>query len=425
MSVLKQGVHAGFPMSNRYEQAEVLVGAFARPESGFRISDTSVGLDLPVTNSTAWQSNGGANRSDPARSLSYTLEVPLPESTGQLRRVQLLGIFALHADAQAESFGTVGASIQLVNDREVVFRQDLFNGRHYFDAFRSGPSNRAIGDGTSLESVTSLEVGGRSARVDLLTIDIPSDARGRRLVIRDLGSPASFVIFDVFFEFHEVQSCPFKKKSGGVSLAELGAALRVGDRLKFSRALDQLDHSFDEADDLDEARGQALTFLAVVIAATLENGGARSSHKLLLDAGREVDKLGSRGEIRDYIRERVLQVTTNLFAPSDNPSDRLVDRALAIVERHYAKDLTDAMVSAQLGLSTSHFRFLFRQATGQPFHKYVVALRLEKAKQMLIEQGVPVSQVATAVGFTGLSHFSRAFAQRFSASPSQVRRALN
>lgn len=96
---------------------------------------------------------------------------------------------------------------------------------------------------------------------------------------------------------------------------------------------------------------------------------------------------------------------------------------MAIVERHYAKDLTDAMVAAQLGLSTSHFRFLFRQATGHPFHKYVVALRLEKAKQMLIEQEIPVSQIATAVGFTGLSHFSRAFTQRFSASPSHIRRA--
>jgi transcriptional regulator GlxA family with amidase domain len=41
---------------------------------------------------------------------------------------------------------------------------------------------------------------------------------------------------------------------------------------------------------------------------------------------------------------------------------------------------------------------------------------------MLMEQDMPISQVAAAVGFTGLSHFSRAFTQRFSASPSHFKR---
>jgi AraC-like DNA-binding protein len=349
----------------------------------------------------------------------------LPESEGQLKRIYVVGVFALYAGPNAESSGTVGATFQLVSDRDIIFRQDLINGRHYDDAANAPSVCRICGDGTSIETVGMVEIDGNQVRVDTLTIDIPSDTRARKAVLRDLSSPASFIVFDIFFEFQEVASCPFKRKSGGVSLAELGAALRVGDRLKFSRALDQLDAGLDESDDLEEARGQALTFLAVVIAATLENGASRSSHKALLQTSREIDQLDSRAAIRDLTRARVLEVTDNLFAPSENPSDRLVDRALAIVERHYAKDLTDTMISAQLGLSTSHFRFLFRQATGQPFHKYVVALRLEKAKQMLIEQEVPISQVATAVGFTGLSHFSRAFAQRFSASPSQVRRSLN
>ena len=67
-----------------------------------------------------------------------------------------------------------------------------------------------------------------------------------------------------------------------------------------------------------------------------------------------------------------------------------MDRALTLVDRNFAKDLTDAAVAQQLGLSTSHFRFLFKQATGQPFHKYLVSLRLEKARRMLVEQGLPV-----------------------------------
>jgi AraC family transcriptional regulator len=95
---------------------------------------------------------------------------------------------------------------------------------------------------------------------------------------------------------------------------------------------------------------------------------------------------------------------------------------LALVERNFARQLTDASIAQQLGLSTSHFRYLFRQATGQPFHKYLIALRLEKARQMLIEEDSAVGAVARAVGFTGLAHFTRAFVLRFNATPSTVRR---
>jgi AraC-like DNA-binding protein len=99
-----------------------------------------------------------------------------------------------------------------------------------------------------------------------------------------------------------------------------------------------------------------------------------------------------------------------------------MDRALAYVDRHYAKELTDAVVADQIGLSTSHFRFLFRQSTGQPFHRYLVNLRLEKAKQLLTDRGTSVGDAAKAVGFSGLAHFSRAFQARFHISPTAAKR---
>ncbi|HVT13828.1 MAG TPA: AraC family transcriptional regulator [Fimbriimonadaceae bacterium] len=347
----------------------------------------------------------------------------MPEVRGLLAKIHLVGIFALYSDKDAESPGTLGASIQLLgSDREILTRYDLVNGRQYGDASSKQHLTRVVGDGTSLESVGECVVGGEAYRVDILTLDVPLGIRPRKLHFKDLGGPASFIIFDAIFEYEGVADHQ-KETPPTVAFAQLGAAIRVGDRLKFSQALEQLDHSIDEAEEIDDARSHALTFLGVIVAAMRETPALQPPPRLLLEAARELDRHKTRAQIKEVIRARIIVVTDSLFAPSESPSDRLVDRALAIVERHYAKDLTDSMVAAQLGLSTSHFRFLFRQATGHPFHKYVVALRLEKAKQMLIEEELPVSQVAAAVGFTGLSHFSRAFTQRFSASPSHVRRA--
>lgn len=144
-------------------------------------------------------------------------------------------------------------------------------------------------------------------------------------------------------------------------------------------------------------------------------------HRLQLEAARRLERADSNEGILEVARECVAEAVGDLFERNTGANDRLIDRALGMVERQFAKPLTDAMVASQLGLSPSHFRFLFRQATGQPFHKYLIAVRLERAKKLLTEQGLAVSDVASAVGFSGLSHFSRAFSQRFNISPTQVR----
>jgi AraC-like DNA-binding protein len=407
-------------MKSRRQETTILAAQIERPPDGpIWVGDKSR-ADLPLAGKPGWQSNGGQTRGHQARSLPFSFETRLPDQSG-LICIHFVGVFALFADTASESYGTLGATIHLLaGEREILARYDLVNGRHYFDSAELAPLARKAGDGTSLETIGECEIHGARARVDVLTIDVPPGIRPKRLYFKDLGSPASFLFFDLFFEY-EGTTEP-RMRDGGISLGELGAAIRVGDRLKFARALEQLEHEIDESEDLDEARGKALTFLAVVISAIRESTATQPPQKLLLNAARELDSHKTRAQVMETTRGRISEATETLFAPSDSPADRLVDRALAIVERHFAKDLTDSMVAAQLGLSTSHFRFLFRQATGHPFHKYVVALRLEKAKQMLIEQEMPISQVAAAVGFTGLSHFSRAFTQRFSASPSHFRR---
>ena len=221
----------------------------------------------------------------------------------------------------------------------------------------------------------------------------------------------------------EAAGCPFHSEHGGIALAELGAIVRLRDRVKYRKALQQLEEAILRTEDLDEAKGEALTFIAVATAATLEIGAARSMHRFQLQAARRLDRATSTSEVASIASALLAESIGPQFEKSDSPNDRLVDRALSIVDRQFAKPLTDAVVADQLGLSSSHFRFLFRQATGQPFHKYLIGVRLERARQLLVEQGIPVSEAAYAVGFSGLSHFSRAFSQRFAANPTQIRNA--
>jgi len=408
----------------RTPQTHFVTADFGRPESGPTFTPDQASIAGSYSGLVAWQSNGGPHRGHPARSLPFSMEAKIDPDNGQLLRLHVIGVFALHAAKNEESAGTLGASIQLNNSRDTVFRQDLLNGRHYRDARDLTPISEVNGDGTSLKTIGSCIAGGSPARVDAFTIDIPPEVTVESFRFKDLGSPASFVLFDVLFEHELSKGCPFHVHSGGISLGEIGSSIRIGDRVKFTKALEQMEVAILATEDLDEARGEALTFLAVVTAATIEVGGTREMHRTLLESAREFDSINSIQQIAEAVKRRATVVSALVFKEIQGPSSYLVDRALAMVERNYAKNLTDASVAATLGLSTSHFRYLFRETTGQPFHKFLVSLRLEKARQMLVEQEIAVSVVAKAVGFAGLSHFSRAFTQRFQVSPTSIRRSV-
>ena len=380
-------------------------------------------LHPPECGGALWVGNGGPSRGHPARAMPHSFEVALPEDE-VLRRVHLVGVFARFAGARYEAVGSLGAILSLERRGETVMRVELVNGRHYGDAAEGDLPCRLNGDGTEIRTVGRFEIEGEKYRVDRLTVDIPSDLRADRLRFRVVNGPSSIVLTEVSVETSPPQGCPFAGRGGGIALAEVGPIVRMGDRVRFDLALDQLADSLSEASDLDEARGQALTFLAMVTAAMLESGGDRSLHLETLEAARELDRLDHAVAVANAIRRRAEAVASSRFGEAAGRSAHLVDRALTFVDRNYAKALSDVGVAQQLGLSTSHFRFLFKQATGQPFHKYLVSLRLEKARRMLVEQGLPVGAVAKAVGFTALSHFSRAFVQRFSVNPNSLRRGV-
>jgi AraC-like DNA-binding protein len=393
-------------------------GTFARPAQGIVWADKELGL--PVQGFPAWESKPATSRNSCCGKL-HTLESTPPDVQGSLTRIHVLGIFGV--DSADLKPGDLGATLVLGPIENPLFHLDLINDRHFSDPSTLHVVDRLTGDGASVESVGRCEMNGRTYRVDLLTVDVEAGISPGLVTFTDVSEKAQFLIFDVFYEVAPSGTCPFKSRSGGVALSELAAVVRLGDRVTLRRALDQLQDAVTRTQDLDEAKGEALTFIAVVTAATIEMGVSRTMHRVQLEAARRLDALDDPAEIVAETRFIVEELALPASIGSGSPSGMLIDRALTIVGRNFAKDISDTTISNQLGLSTSHFRYLFREVTGQPFHKYLIALRLEKARRLLLEAAMPVSDVASAVGFNGLAHFSRAFTQRFSVSPTNLRRS--
>jgi AraC-like DNA-binding protein len=186
--------------------------------------------------------------------------------------------------------------------------------------------------------------------------------------------------------------------------------------------MDQMIAALDSTTDIEEARGEALTFLAVVTAGMLEAGGSRALHRIQLEAARTFDQNTILEDLKSSVQQMVDKVVGD-WLHTDESQPKLIEKALTMVDRNFAKDLTDETVANEIGLSTSHFRYLFKQSVGQPFHKFLIASRLERAKILLQESQLSISEIAVMVGFSGLASFSRAFSQRFDVTPSEFRKA--
>jgi AraC-like DNA-binding protein len=382
-----------------------VAAVFARPLEG-----------LAYYGAIGWRSQGGAGDRHPDRALPVSLEVVVPPGEGRLACVSLVGVFAVHGGA--ESSGSVAATLLLQHGGEVVHRHDIVQGRHFGDAQCGTEVYRLNGDGSSVETVGQAE----GYRVDKVTLDVPGGVSFDRVVLRDLGTPASFVVFEVLFDFETVAVCPFKGEDGRVALNEIGSILRLRDRARLDKALYQLSEGIHQCgSDIDEARGLALTFVGAVVSALLELDPQRRLHKEQLESARELETLTDARSIGRATVERVRRLTDAVVQRASRTGDALIDRALEVMSRNFAGDLDADALARDLGLSTSHFRHLFREATRQPFHKYLVSMRLEKARELLLQTEIPVTDVAEAVGFVNPAHFSRAFNKRFGIAPSALR----
>jgi AraC-like DNA-binding protein len=81
-------------------------------------------------------------------------------------------------------------------------------------------------------------------------------------------------------------------------------------------------------------------------------------------------------------------------------------------------------VAARVNLSPCYFCAVFKKQTGLTFRQYQTRQRLEKARQLLADNNLRVSDVAFESGFESIPYFNRAFRRRFGCSPTQYRLRL-
>jgi len=101
-----------------------------------------------------------------------------------------------------------------------------------------------------------------------------------------------------------------------------------------------------------------------------------------------------------------------------------ITRARELIAAQYQENVTLPMISQQVGMSRYSFCKRFKQATGANYTDFVSRVRLEKAKNLLLNPRYRVSEIAFEVGFKSLTHFNRVFRRIAGESPTEYRKHL-
>jgi AraC family transcriptional regulator len=93
-----------------------------------------------------------------------------------------------------------------------------------------------------------------------------------------------------------------------------------------------------------------------------------------------------------------------------------------LIEENLDAGLTLELMAAAAHLSVYHFARQFKAATGMPPHQYVIARRVERAKQLLqTSTTLTVAEVAANAGFSDQSQLSHHFKRLVGVTPQQFR----
>jgi AraC family transcriptional regulator len=124
--------------------------------------------------------------------------------------------------------------------------------------------------------------------------------------------------------------------------------------------------------------------------------------------------------LRHYSTE---EVTPPLF--HGGLSGTKLRQVTAFIADNYAQDIKLAELARVAGMSSFHFAREFKRSTGTSPHQYLIKYRVERAKALMADDDLPLTEVGLRSGFSHQSHFTRLFRKVTGTTPNLYRSRLN
>jgi len=129
-------------------------------------------------------------------------------------------------------------------------------------------------------------------------------------------------------------------------------------------------------------------------------------------------------KLLEIFAQQLAMMSNQIVVQQDNAEPPVIRRAKEFIKQHQTEDISLGQVARAVNTSTFYFCKMFKKITGINFTDYVSRVRVESAKNLLLNPNLRVSEIAYEVGFQSLTHFNRVFKKIIGQSPTEYRGQL-
>lgn len=142
------------------------------------------------------------------------------------------------------------------------------------------------------------------------------------------------------------------------------------------------------------------------------------------ELSRTVDQLYRCKTMKDVVEitEKVIRELEAYEKDRNDGSRSEVAIVKNYIYHNYEKNLSVDMLASQVYLSARYLSAVFKAETGMNLNRFIRNVRMGKAKEMLEDTNMKITQIARAVGFVNTSYFCRSFREFFGNTPESFRR---
>ncbi len=137
-------------------------------------------------------------------------------------------------------------------------------------------------------------------------------------------------------------------------------------------------------------------------------------------AARILQSFSSEASFMDYLTQ--LLTRTEHTLNKDSKTSKAAHLLQAYLDEHYTEDISLDDLSQLVFLSSKYISDMFRSEVGVTITDYITAKRIERAKQMLLNSGTKIYEIADQLGFHDVKYFNKVFKKQIGISPLQFRK---
>lgn len=109
-------------------------------------------------------------------------------------------------------------------------------------------------------------------------------------------------------------------------------------------------------------------------------------------------------------------------ASSEDVSKDVIQRSIDYILANLSRDLSVKDVAEYVNFSPEYFSKLFKKETGENVKNYILRIKVDAAKDLLKNPNIPISMVASELGYSNFSHFTQMFRKHENMTPSEYRK---